>query len=491
MEYDAFLPQNKGPSSQGQDVLVDGQELGKHGYIPLQNQHVPYHPSPPLHPQVSTTTGYTAEVTTDDRQDRVDPYRTALPHHRGSHSPYGIEGFNNSRYSMNSSSGASAVGGTSHQYPMQALNGQQHHGHGSNSHLPSSFYTHQQHIPTGATPTSSVYGERYQDHREGSLVGLTGRPSPLQSNYKAATALGMPGAEEEDEEDPEILQKVAGSNVSRLSKGGRHLPASASVDTDDEEEGQERGAMRRKEAKRCWCCSRRVCVYMSFVIIVILIVVLYFVVPRSPGFSFEAVSSMGDPVITRDQVQEPFSIRLRVDSTENYLPLRLSSIEMTVWIRSGEAKIGNNDGLPSSFVIKPRSVQRITIPMMLDYTSLKIETTTDSVYMELADACTPIPQNSGKTPRGINLVIGGKMKVWGLSWIWKPQFGFNADNVPCPINAREPPPEPTPTPEPVPTTTTSTSSSSSSSVSATSTGSTTTSSATPTGSSSSATPRPT
>ncbi|KAG0221439.1 hypothetical protein BGX31_009830 [Mortierella sp. GBA43] len=449
MEYDAFLPQNKGPSSQGQDVLVDGQELGKHGYIPLQNQHVPYHPSPPLHPQVSTTTGYTAEVTTDDRQDRVDPYRTALPHHRGSHSPYGIEGFNNSRYSMNSSSGASAVGGTSHQYPMQALNGQQHHGHGSNSHLPSSFYTHQQHIPTGATPTSSVYGERYQDHREGSLVGLTGRPSPLQSNYKAATALGMPGAEEEDEEDPEILQKVAGSNVSRLSKGGRHLPASASVDTDDEEEGQERGAMRRKEAKRCWCCSRRVCVYMSFVIIVILIVVLYFVVPRSPGFSFEAVSSMGDPVITRDQVQEPFSIRLRVDSTENYLPLRLSSIEMT------------------------------------------IETTTDSVYMELADACTPIPQNSGKTPRGINLVIGGKMKVWGLSWIWKPQFGFNADNVPCPINAREPPPEPTPTPEPVPTTTTSTSSSSSSSVSATSTGSTTTSSATPTGSSSSATPRPT
>ncbi|KAF9352143.1 hypothetical protein BGX34_000160 [Mortierella sp. NVP85] len=329
---------------------------------------------------------------------------------------------------------------------MHALNSH----HGSNSHLPA-FYQHQQ-----RTPTSSVYGgqsERYQD-KEGSVIGLTGRPSPLlknQSNYRPV--LDMTAAEEE--ENAEILQKITRSNGSRPSSKSKtkRRPRDTSADTDDEEEGQERGEMRRREARRCWCCSRRMCVYMTSLFLFLLAVVLYFVVPRSPGFSFVSVTSMGDPVVTRNQIQEPFSIQLRVDSEENYVPLRLDSIEMTVWLKFDHTKIASNEGLSSSFDIKPRVVQQISVPMMLDYKTYKIDTNADPTLQELISACKPA---QGGVVRGIHLTIGGKMRFRGLSWIWKPEFGINVENVPCPVNAKDPttssPPPPSMEPAPAPAT---------------------------------------
>lgn len=106
-------------------------------------------------------------------------------------------------------------------------------------------------------------------------------------------------------------------------------------------------------------------------------------------------------------------------------------------------KIGNNDGLPSSFTIKAKQIQTISVPMTIDYTSLRIDTNTDGTFQQLITACKPTAPTG--TAQGINLTFGGKLYVWGLSWAWKPQFSFNVDNVPCPINARDPttlPPQP-------------------------------------------------
>ena len=111
-----------------------------------------------------------------------------------------------------------------------------------------------------------------------------------------------------------------------------------------------------------------------------------------------------------------------------------------------QTNIGNNDNLPSSFVIHPRTIQVFSIPMVLDYTSLLVDTNADGTFQELITACKPVDLNSGTLVPGINLTFGGKMNVWGLSWIWKPQFSFNVDSVPCPVNARNSTTTPSPTP---------------------------------------------
>ncbi|KAF9344358.1 hypothetical protein BGX26_004463 [Mortierella sp. AD094] len=418
-----------------------------------------------------------SHIPTQDRQDyRVDPYRSAYSQQhqhtqqQGSFSPYHetsvpLEDLNqmpySSRYSLSSSNNGVSVGG-GQRYPMRTL-----HNHDSNQALSASFHQ-QPHSQAGTTPASSEFGggrsDRYQDLEDGSLVGATARQSStMQRQYSLADS--NPGAghqakngEEDEDENAEILQ----------------IGDKKSVE-DDEEEGQERGELRYRDSKRCWCCSRRLCVYMTFVILICLGVVLFFVIPRSPAFSFISVASMGDPVVTNNEIQEPFSIQMQVDSSDNYVPIRISSVEMNMWMKIDMTKVGNNDGLPSSFVINPRTVQSISLPMVMDYTSLMIDTNADGTFQELIAACKPVDPSSGTTGLGINLTFGGKLHVWGLSWIWNPQFSFNVENVPCPVNARAPstamlPPPPSATGTGVGSTGTTTSASQPTSTASTTTG---------------------
>ncbi|KAF9945351.1 hypothetical protein BGZ65_010851, partial [Modicella reniformis] len=366
-------------------------------------------------------------MTTDERQEHrgaTDPYRAAYSQHPQHQQQQQQQDFNqmshSSRHSINSSSDVSVSGGQ--RYPMQALSSQ----HGSNPHLPSPFYQQQHSQIGGATPTSSVYGgqsERYQDHNtEGSIIGLTTRPSPMlkgQFKYEGGnngsttpviassrpmtaveTAAAAAAAAAEEEENAEILRKVTRSNgphpsiVSHHSKrgGGRHHQHSY---MDDDEEGQERGSMRRRESKR--------------------------------SFSFESVTPMGgDPYMSSTRIQEAFSMQLLVDNRDNYVPLQLSSIDMMIWLKIDQSLIATNEGFPSSFNIKPRTIQQITLPMMLDYTSVKIDPNTDGTLQELLSACRK-PTDATAKIQGINLTVGGKLKVKGLSWIWNPEFAFNID----------------------------------------------------------------
>ncbi|KAF9951178.1 hypothetical protein BGZ70_001102 [Mortierella alpina] len=124
---------------------------------------------------------------------------------------------------------------------------------------------------------------------------------------------------------------------------------------------------------------------------------------------------------------------------------------MKVWMKIDFTKIGNNDDLPSNYVIKPRQISVISIPMALNYTSLKVDTNADGTLQTLLAACKPVAPNSLDPVMGLNLVFGGHMFVWGLSWVWKPEFSFSVDSAPCPVNARdpveiEPPPPPQPSP---------------------------------------------
>ncbi|KAF9106949.1 hypothetical protein BGX29_007924 [Mortierella sp. GBA35] len=390
-----------------------------------------------------------------------DPYRSAYAqqqHHQqqhlGSFSPYNgsmavpLEDINQGSHHSRLSLASSSVSGASQRYPMHVLQGQ-----GSSQALSTSFQQnrHQQ-GSTGQVSSSSEYGGRSDQDKEDNRT-------KQQSSKDDSTIQRAKSEEDDQDENTEILARnsqsgdrsaISLSSQKRASKSSRKNMG-MQADESDEEEGQERGENRYKDKKRCFCCSRRICVYMTFLTILCLGVALFFLIPRAPVFSFQSVSSGGAPVVTAKGFQEAFSLQLRVDSSENYLPLTINSIEMKVWYKLDMTLIGHNEGLASSFVIKPKQIQVISVPMTFDYTSLMIDTNADGTYQRLLQACKPVDVSSGAIPESdLNLTFGGVIHFWGLSWIWKPQFGLNVGNVPCPVNARDPSTMPPPPPPPPP-----------------------------------------
>ncbi|KAG0331259.1 hypothetical protein BG000_011064 [Podila horticola] len=393
------------------------------------------------------------------QQQPYSPYQTHLASHGSSPiMPYDdLSSSYDSRYS----------GSQSNQFPMYPLSPQ------TSSQALTAAYHHQQQLQKVRRDSSiDLAGVAGRPHSQQSMSLLTPQPmrpgSGSKTTSSSTASRRLQSEEEEEEENAEILQKASqsgtrsgmtlassrstGKNSKKFKRGGAQEQKSEIDDDDDEEEGQEKGANRQRDGKRCWCCSRRMCVYMSFLFVLCLSVALFFVLPRSPAISFVAVVPDGDPVFSRGRIQESFTLQMRVDSSENYLPIKLSSVDMTVWWKMDGTKIGTNEGFPSSVTIRPKVVQTISMPMAFDYQSLRIDTSTDGVLQALIKACTPLPAGSTATPDQLNLTFGGKMKVWGLSWAWKPEFSFNVGTA-CPSNAKNqevapmapPPPPATPT----------------------------------------------
>ncbi|KAG9327441.1 hypothetical protein KVV02_000390 [Mortierella alpina] len=267
---------------------------------------------------------------------------------------------------------------------------------------------------------------------------------------------------DEDEENDVILQKLGVLSIDS-SNGSRSVGTRSGVtngsgrsarrkgqwtDGSEEEEGRRKGArnamagpQRRREnaPKRCCCCSRRACVYITFTSLISLAVMLFFIIPRTPTFTFESVSSLGPPIVTKNRIREPFAMQILVDSRENYLPIRIDQVDMVVLLKTHQVQIADNFNMASGFVLQPRREQIMSITMNLDYKTNEKDSATDRIFQQLIDVCTPVDttDSSADIP-GISLTIGGRLHVWGLSWVWKPQFVVDADNVPCPVNARDP-----------------------------------------------------
>lgn len=229
---------------------------------------------------------------------------------------------------------------------------------------------------------------------------------------------------------------------------------------------------RSEDQIQCCCCSRKACIWLSMGLLACLAVSLYFLIPRAPQFSFDSVASQSAPVVTRSRIKEQFSIQLVVDSTSNYLSLRIDRMDVSITLKSMEdgVMIADNDDLDSAFIISPKMSEMVSLPMRLDYRAASpaastsafnstvgtsVGNSTDLVYQQLVKACTPIDldnstasstlSSSSSSPSsstlmanavpGLNVVIHGQMHVWGLSWIWKPSFDISVMNLPCPINA--------------------------------------------------------
>jgi hypothetical protein len=114
-----------------------------------------------------------------------------------------------------------------------------------------------------------------------------------------------------------------------------------------------------------------------------------------------------------------------------------------IWLQTGAIKIADNANLLSGFVIQPRLEEVVSIPMRLQYRSMKKGNAPDVILDDLIEACTPTstsptsssPKLPNNQPLGFDVVVAGKLHVWGLSWVWKPQFSFVVESLPCPINA--------------------------------------------------------
>lgn len=291
---------------------------------------------------------------------RQDPYRSAYAqqHHQiqqqqhqqhlGSFSPYQgsmavpFENMNQGTHHSRLSLAGSSVSGASQRYPMHVLQV-----HESTQALTGSYQQNRHHAGSiGPGSSASEYGGRSeQDIAERIRQHASSAGANKQLSKEDATTTGQRAKSDNDDEQDENTEILA-----RNSQSGDRIATAAAVSRsnsqkksskrskkhqkgyleESDEEGQERGENRYREQKRCFCCSRRICVYITFVSLLCLGVALFFLVPRAPGIKFESVSSMGAPVVTKSEFHENFGLQLEVDSTENYLPLKINSLEMTV-----------------------------------------------------------------------------------------------------------------------------------------------------------------
>ncbi|KAG0292709.1 hypothetical protein BGZ96_003778 [Linnemannia gamsii] len=358
-------------------------------------------------------------------------------------------------------------------YPMRDLAGQD-----SNQALSASYYEqgrnqlHQQSKKAITTASSSENGATRSDPdlstAVGSPFGKHTRQStnqhPSQPSKTDSSGTKKAKTVEEDEDD-DILQKLgvlsAGSSASRsggtrsgLTQASGRSRRKGQWTSDSEEEGRAKagggrrrkggsGRQRRDAHGRCCCCSTRACVIITLSFLVCLGLTLFFAIPRTPIFTYESVMSNGPVQTTKDGIKESFSIQLLVDSTANYLPIRVNSLDLIIWLQTGAIKIADNEDLSSEFVIQPRLEEVVSIPMTLQYRSMKKGNAPDMILDDLIEACTPtssspsskLPTLPNNQPLGFDVVVGGKLNVWGLSWVWKPKFSFVVESLPCPINA--------------------------------------------------------
>lgn len=340
-------------------------------------------PSPGLGPYLSH---YGAH---EERSEyKADPYRSAYsqsasnnPNHNNNsnsvaaataaaslHSPYlGSGSGSPDMHGDFSSSFESRLSGLSSQpnssnslrYPMRDLAGQD-----SNQALSASYYEHgrnqlHQQSKRAITTSSSENGATRSDPdlptAVGSPFGKHTRQStnqhPSQPSKTDSSGTKKAKTVEEAEVD-DILQKLgvmsAGSSASRsggtrsgLTQASGRSRRKGQWTSDSEEEGRAKtgsgrrrkgvsGRQRRDAQGRCCCCSTRACVIITLSFLVCLGLALFFAIPRTPIFTYESVMSNGPVQTTKDGIKESFSIQLLVDSTANYLPIRVTSLDLTV-----------------------------------------------------------------------------------------------------------------------------------------------------------------
>lgn len=396
----------------------------------------------------------------------ADPYRSAYSQHHPStkgdshfaspypsqNNPLGSSPITNDEFS---SSFESRYSGTSHsKYPMHALDSNQalasyYDGHAKTATTASS--DRGAHTDLGKDPDQELdmcgsgisAGEPSSMHTKTSTSALQTSPQPSKtdsSNTQKAQTV-------EDAENDVILQKLgviskdSGTRSGMTHSSGRSRRKGQWTD-DSEEEGRSREARRRsihrrrrKEEEQCLCCSRKACLGITFSFIVCLAITLFFVVPRSPTFTFESLMPQDTIHIGTDRIRQSFSIQIMVDSRSNYLPIRVDAFEVTILLNGDP--IADNDNLPSDFVIEPRITQVLNIPMQLNYTAQNLDGDEDITFDMLLQACTPVtdPSMASRVPK-LDLTVVGRLHVWGLSLVWKPEFRFSLEDVPCPANAK-------------------------------------------------------
>ncbi|KAF9384363.1 hypothetical protein CPB97_005733 [Podila verticillata] len=396
----------------------------------------------------------------------ADPYRSAYSQHHPStkgdthfaspypsqNTPLGSSPITNDEFS---SSFESRYSGTSHnKYPMHALDSNQalasyYDGHAKTATTVSSdrgAHTDlgkdpDQELDMSASGISAGVPSSMHTRTSTSALQTSSQPSKTDSSgtQKARTV--------EDAENDVILQKLgviskdSGTRSGMTHSSGRSRRKGQWTD-DSEEEGRSRGARRRsvhrrrrKENEQCLCCSRKACLGITFSFIVCLAITLFFVVPRSPTFTFESLMPQDTIYIGKDRIRQPFSIQIMVDSRSNYLPIRVDAFEVTILLNGDP--IANNDNLSSNFVIEPRITQVLNIPMQLDYKAQNLNGDEDITFDMLLQACAPVtdPSMASSVPK-LDLTVVGRLHVWGLSLVWKPEFRFSLEDVPCPANAK-------------------------------------------------------
>ncbi|KAI5123097.1 hypothetical protein M0805_001453 [Coniferiporia weirii] len=170
-----------------------------------------------------------------------------------------------------------------------------------------------------------------------------------------------------------------------------------------------------------------------FIISVIVIIVTVFTVPRVPAFSFNSVSPLQngtappETIFSRAPANFSFAAKLdlRVDTSSNYLPLKFTHIDATVFDLDTQFQVGTGN---LSLTVPAKSFTEIFLPLNFTYIA---PNDTDPTWLNWYNACKNTALYANGTRPGVNFRLELELGIAGL--IGNHQATTQITNVACPV----------------------------------------------------------
>lgn len=146
---------------------------------------------------------------------------------------------------------------------------------------------------------------------------------------------------------------------------------------------------RRKKKKKGTCCGYiryRTLAVLIFIFTAIIVVIWYFVWPRVPNLILDDIDNIGTIQVITNTTDKSMSttwrLNLTADNTNNWVPTRISSIDLFITDDKTQQQFGN--GTKGFFILPPRKKSNIEMDMSIYYES---SNTNDTTFQDLYNAC--------------------------------------------------------------------------------------------------------
>ncbi|RCH88482.1 hypothetical protein CU097_006105 [Rhizopus azygosporus] len=202
--------------------------------------------------------------------------------------------------------------------------------------------------------------------------------------------------------------------------------------TYDKESMIEELSKKRKRKRKQRCCGLKSAIATVVLLLVILAIICYFVWPRVPNLSVADVDDNVDIQVnlntTKKSISTQWKMNLTADNSANWVPTRITSIDLQIYDESTTANFGN--GSSGFMILPPRKRTSIIIPMTIHY---EPDSVNDTTFQHLYNACNiqSVPNAPSENRQDVlNVTLHVSYHIAGI--VWTPTTNITVHRLICP-----------------------------------------------------------